>query len=89
MPVVKRLYILTPNFSSGAVLFYSSFFTSIWIWLYVLASFLVKTAEYLSTGVSIFRRILNIEQKHVFISLGWVAILFVSLGFLLGLAFYK
>lgn len=64
--------------------FYSTFFTSVWVWLYALAGFAVKLGEVLGLWVGRFKRIMDIHEKP-FSSMGYAAMVIVTLGFLGGL----
>jgi hypothetical protein len=69
------------------VWFYSTFFTSVWVWLYALSGLAVKVGEYLGITLTRLRWALDIENKPLH-SLGMVSILLVSLIYLV-IAFYK
>ena len=66
---------------SPSVFFYSTFFTSIWVWLYVLSGVCVKFWNSISYLTEMLKFILNIREKP-FLSLGIVIILFITLVFL-------
>ncbi|MBI4378601.1 MAG: hypothetical protein HY578_05830 [Nitrospinae bacterium] len=66
---------------SPGIWFYSTFFTSVWAWLYALASFFVKLGEQLNIGLKWFRGVFDIENKPLR-SLGMIAILLITLLYL-------
>jgi hypothetical protein len=52
---------------------YSTYFTSIWIWLYAVSGFLMKGARILGLGLDTLRmRFLNVSEKP-FMSIGFAA----------------
>ncbi len=65
------------NDPSPSVFFYSTFFTSVWVWLYVLSGICVKLGNSISYLAERLRFILNIKEKP-FLSLGVVIILSIS-----------
>lgn len=69
-------------------LFYSSFFTSIWVWLYVIAGLSVKTLRSMSFVWARIRPWLDIDQKPM-IALGRVAGSLVAATYALILAIHK
>jgi len=66
--------------------FYSTFFTSVWVWLYALSGTMVKIANYLGIGIEYFKRFLDID-KNPFLCIGVVSIIIVSLIYLVVLVF--
>ena len=51
--------------TSGGLSFYSTFVTSAWLWLYVLAGLFVKVARYFGLTLSGFRWLLNFEKAPI------------------------
>ena len=70
------------GFSLGSVFFYSTFFTSIWLWLYLLAGALSSLVMGGLATIQWTKRFMDIEKKPI-LSIGTMSILLVSLGFLL------
>ena len=66
--------------------FYSTFFTSVWIWLYVCSGLVVKLLNKIGVGLNLFKGILNIE-KHPIRSIGFFTCLIVTILFLIGVPF--
>jgi hypothetical protein len=66
------------------IFFYSAFFTSIWLWLYVLAVFVSRVLLRMNSGVGFLLRASDVEQ-HPFRSMGFVSVLIVTVLFLAGL----
>ena len=69
-------------FPTFGIWLYTTFFTSVWIWLYVLSGLIVKVGAFSGILIGRMRRILDIENKPLR-SMGMVCILFVSLIFLI------
>jgi hypothetical protein len=63
-----------------AIWFIAAFFTSMWAALYALSVAAVRMAHAFGIGISAFRHLLDIEKRPVS-SLGWVAMLLVSIGY--------
>jgi len=63
------------------IFFYSTFFTSVWVWLYALAGGLLKLAQALGVAWRGLRWLLDIEQKPLR-SMGLVANLLITLVYL-------
>lgn len=74
-----------PAFPSG-IFFYSTFFTSVWVWLYALSGFIVKLGEYLGVGFSWLKAILDIRNKPLR-SMGLILDILISIAFLISLPF--
>lgn len=64
------------------VWFYSTFFTSVWIYLYVISGMIVKAGSFIGILASCIRKIFDIDKKPLR-SMGYVSIAFVSLAFLI------
>ena len=62
-------------------LFFATFFTSVWAWLYALSVALVRGANYFSVGVKTLERFLDIDDKPIR-SLGLVSMLIVTVLYL-------
>ena len=67
-------------------LFYSTFFTSIWLWIYALSGFTVKLAQKLNIGLTWFKGKFDIDKKPLrsmaLVSIMIVTIIFVVVPFL-------
>lgn len=72
---------------SLGIFFYTTFFTSVWIWLYALSGLVVKVGEYFGITVSRLKWFLDIENKPLH-SLGVISMLLVTLIYL-GVGFYR
>ena len=72
---------------SWGIFFYSTFFTSVWVWLYAISGLAVKVGEYFGITVSRIRWFLDIENKPLH-SLGVISMLLVTLIYL-GVGFYR
>jgi hypothetical protein len=68
------------------VWFYSNFMASLWLWLYVLASLVLRLAQRMEKGVVVAKRVLDIERQP-FMSLAVVCILMTSACYLFALLF--
>jgi len=68
------------------IFFSSTFFTSVWVWLYAGSGLLVKLGQYLGIGVKVLKVVLDIENKPLR-SMGYVAILLVTLVYLVAAPF--
>lgn len=69
------------------IFFYSTFFTSVWVWLYAISGLVVKLEGYLGIGFSRLKWFLDIENKPLH-SLGVISMLLVTLIYL-GVGFYR
>lgn len=65
-------------------MFYSAFFTSAWVWLYVSSGIVVKLVNRIGIGLRMFTSILNIRE-HPIMSLGLIACVLITILFLVGL----
>ncbi len=65
------------NASFFGVWIYSTFLTSVWLWLYALSGFLVKTIARSRKGLHFLQEHLNIEE-HPLRSMGFVLMLLVT-----------
>ena len=65
-----------------SVFFYSTYFTSMWLWLYLLAGALSRLVVGGLATIQWTKRFVNIDEKPI-LSIGTMSILLVSLGFLL------
>ena len=72
---------------SLGIFFYTTFFTSVWVWLYAISGLVVKVGEYFGITVSPIRWFLDIENKPLH-SLGVISMLLVTLIYL-GVGFYR
>lgn len=66
--------------ASAGIFIYSTFFTSVWVWLYALSGFLVKGIAASRTGLHFLQRHLNLEE-HPLRSMGFVLMLLVTVGY--------
>ncbi len=66
------------------ILFYSAFFTSTWLWLYILAVLLSRVLLRMNNGVGFLLGVTDVE-KQPFGSMGFVSVIIVSALFALGL----
>jgi len=66
------------------VLFYSAFFTSIWLWLYAASVLVSRVLLRMNSGVGFLLRVTDVE-KQPFRSMGFVSVILVSCLFALGL----
>jgi hypothetical protein len=64
--------------------FYSTFFTSVWLWLYAASIFLTRILLRMNSGVGVLLRVTDVERQP-FRSLGFVGVIIVSGLFALGL----
>ena len=67
------------NFPFG-IFFYSTFFTSVWLWLYVIAAIILKGLKYFGVIVEKAGTIFDLENKPIS-ALGIVASIFVTFIF--------
>ena len=72
---------------SFGIFFYTTFFTSVWVWLYAISGLVVKLAGYLGIGFSRLKWFLDIENKPLH-SLGVISMLLVTMIYL-GVGFYR
>lgn len=72
--------------NSLGVLFLTTYFTSIWLWIYILVALLSRVLLRLNHGVGLFLRVTDVQGQPIR-ALGFVAVLLVSMLFLLGLPF--
>lgn len=68
------------------IFFCSTFITSAWVWLYALGGSVIKAAQYLGFGTAKLKRWLDIEKQPM-LSIGYVCMMLVTLGFVLILIF--
>lgn len=66
--------------------FYSTFFTSVWLWFYAASVLLSRVLLKMNSGVGFLLRVTDVENQP-FRSIGFVSVLIVSGLFLLGLPF--
>ena len=64
--------------------FFSTFFTSIWLWLYVLSIPVSRVLLRMNSGVGFLLRVTDVERQP-FRSIGFVSVIIVSVLFALGL----
>ena len=68
------------NNASTGIFIYSTFLTSVWLWLYALSGFLVKAISRSRKGLQFLQRHLNLEE-HPLRSMGFVLMLLVTVGY--------
>jgi len=71
---------------SFGICFYSTFSTSVWLWLYALSTLLVRAERHLGLGLRRFRSIIDIDKKPVR-CVGFVAVVLVTLVYLMAAPF--
>jgi hypothetical protein len=69
-----------------SVFFYSTFLTSVWLWLYAASVFVSRVLVRMSGGVGFLLKVTDVEH-HPFRSMGFTSVVLVSLLFLIGLPF--
>ena len=62
------------------IFFYSTFFTSVWVWLYAVSGTGIRLLGRLGVGISSLKKLLDIEEKPIR-SLGFVSMLLVTVVF--------
>lgn len=72
---------------SFGIFFYTTFFTSVWVWLYAISGLVIQLAGYLGIGFNRLKWFLDIENKPLH-SLGVISMLLVTLIYL-GVGFYR
>jgi hypothetical protein len=77
--LIRGSYIWSP-------FFYSAFFTSVWLWIYGLAALVSQLLVRIGSGAGFLLRLTDIEDQP-FRSMGFTAVVLVSVGFLIGLPF--
>ncbi len=70
------------NQANMGVWFYSTFFTSVWVYLYVISGLIVKAGSFIEILGSFIRKIFDIDNKPLR-SMGYVCMVLVSLIFLI------
>lgn len=68
------------------IFIYSTYFTSVWIWLYVISGILVRGTASFGSLFKWLKKVLDMENQP-FRSIGFVSMFLVSLGFLVALFF--
>jgi|ERR1700676_1502257 len=82
LPDLRNFFEVSLSFRTPASsLFFATFFTSVWAWLYALSVALVKGANYFSVGVKTLERFLDIDEKPIR-SLGLVSMAVVTILYL-------
>ena len=61
--------------------FYSTFVTSVWVWMYALGGLLLRGARRLDMVMGLFRKVIDVEAKPIR-SIGYAAVLITTLLFL-------
>jgi hypothetical protein len=79
------LNIMSEDSSLGlmGIFFYSTFFTSAWVWGYAISGFLIKAISRTRRGLQFLLKNLDIEHKP-FKSMGFILIVAISAGYLVG-----
>jgi hypothetical protein len=84
---VERILPLTASrvggegWGAAGVFFYSTFFTSVWVWLFAISTQAVRLAEYFGIGLNRLKWLLDIQQKPIQ-SLGVMSILLLTFAYL-------
>lgn len=65
---------------SLGIFLYSTFFTSIWLWLYALATFAGKLLLPILNRIQKFKKLVDLDNKP-FLALGWLSVIIVTVGF--------
>lgn len=78
---MASLHATENNFTLGICL-YSTFFTSVWVWLYALSGATVKLLTHFGVGVGGLKNVLDIDEKPIR-SLGFVSMLLVTVVFII------
>lgn len=81
------LDIASSKFAPAGLLFYSTFFTSIWVWLFLAGGFLVRAARFLYWLISGGTRILDVDSKPVR-SIGFGCVLIITVAYAIVPAFH-
>ena len=66
------------------ILFYSAFFTSVWLWIYAASVLVSRVLLQMNSGVGFLLRVTDVERQP-FRSMGFVSVIIVSVLFALGL----
>ena len=66
------------------MLFYSAFWTSVWLWLYAASVVVSRRLLRMNSGVGFLLRVTDVERQP-FRSMGFVSVIIVSVLFALGL----
>lgn len=69
--------------TSMSIFLWSTFFTSIWLWLYALATFAGKLLLPILNRIEGFKKLVDLDNKP-FLALGWLSVMIVTLLFALG-----
>jgi hypothetical protein len=79
--------VLETGWFSMSPLFYSTFFTSVWLWIYIAAGSLVKIGYRLRQKLSLTLTIFDIEKKPLYY-IGFVAIFLQTLIYIISFVFW-
>ena len=82
LPVWASLSVGKEGRVTVGIFLYSTFFTSAWVWLYVVSSMVVKVVSYLGIGIKVLKKVLDVEEKPIR-SLGFVAMFLVTIVFII------
>ncbi|WP_089723859.1 hypothetical protein [Candidatus Thiosymbion oneisti] len=66
---------------SFGIWFYSTFFTSVWVWIYILSGILLSTRKPIDLFITKFKRFFDVEKKP-FLSMGGASILVITAMYL-------
>jgi len=77
---------LSEGLPSFGICFYSTFFTSVWVWLYASSGLVVRLGQYLGISLRGLKMILDIDKKPLR-SMGLVAMLLVTLVYVVAAPF--
>ncbi len=75
-----------PFLTLFGIFFYSTFFTSVWVWLYVLANIVVRLSRITDCSWGVLTYLVNIDDKPI-LSLGTISIVLITLGYLVAAPF--
>ena len=78
---------LTPSVSPG-VFFYSTFFSSVWLWLYILSSRMLRSIEIVDSGFHRLKKLFDIDGKPLK-SMGYMSMIFVTVFLLILSSIFK
>ncbi len=62
---------------SFGIWFYSTFFTSVWVWIHILSGILLSTRKPINLFITKFKRFFDVEKKP-FLSMGGVSVIVIT-----------
>lgn len=72
------------RFDIPAIFIYSTYFTSLWVWLYTISGLVLKLFRLFDPGINFFRKVFDIENKPLR-SIGYVSALLITLIYVIAL----